>query len=68
MTEKFDWAKWFTSKGPNDWKPGEQRPESVPEVQPKWKIPAKVAIQATLSGGGSQLHQEAKSQSPDRPR
>ena len=64
MTEKFDWAKWFTSKGPMDWKPGEERPEPVPEVQPKWKIPAKVAIQATNSGGGCGF---TKKQNPNHP-
>lgn len=63
MEQKFDWSR-FTTNGPFDYKPEEQNPVSMPEIQPKWKIPDKVAIQATNSGGGSNF---TKKQNPNHP-
>lgn len=60
---KFDWTK-FTNKGPFEFTPEELRYESVPEIQPKWKIPEKVAIQATNSGGGSNFTKKQNANHP----
>lgn len=46
MAEKYD------IKGPHDYLPEEREPAPFPEIQPAWKIPGKVVIQAAISGGG----------------
>jgi len=61
--EKIDWSK-FDTKGPHDYKPGEMNPAPDLEMQPKWKIPDKVCIQATISGGGAGF---TKKHNPNHP-
>ncbi|MBI4329985.1 MAG: 3-keto-5-aminohexanoate cleavage protein [Chloroflexi bacterium] len=66
MAQEIDWKKLnpFDSKGPSDFKPGELNPAADLTFQPKWKIPDKVCIQATISGGGAGF---TKKHNPSQP-
>ncbi len=63
MAQKIDWTK-FDTKGPTDFKPGELNPGPDLEMQPRWKIPEKVCIQAAISGGGAGF---SKKHNPNHP-
>lgn len=66
MVANVDWAKLnpLGSQGPKDYKPGEAQPALNLDWQPKWDIPEKVSIQATVSGGGAGFQ---KTHNPNHP-
>ncbi len=63
MKKVIDWSK-FETKAPGDYTHEELHFEPAPESAPKWKIPEKVCIQATISGGGPRL---TNKQNPNQP-